>query len=93
MGYDDGAGDFTFAASLDKAVEIGMMTRASADCILQKQYALYRGDLVDLSVSALTTPCEKRRIYMGGRPGTGPDRRRAGVLCPFLSAEYRRAKA
>ena len=33
-----------------------MMTRASADCILQKQYALYRGDLVDLSVSALTTP-------------------------------------
>ena len=56
MGYDDGAGDFTFAASLDKAVEIGMMTRASADCILQKQYALYRRDLVDLSVSALTTP-------------------------------------
>ena len=56
LGYDDGAGDFTFAASLDKAVEIGMMTRASADCILQKQYALYRGDLVDLSVSALTTP-------------------------------------
>ena len=56
MGYDDGAGDFTFAASLDKAVEIGMMTRASADCILQKQYAFYRGDLVDLSVSALTTP-------------------------------------
>lgn len=52
LGYDDGAGDFTFAASLDKAVEIGMMTRASADCILQKQYALYRGDLVDLSVSA-----------------------------------------
>ena len=35
LGYDDGAGDFTFAASLDKAVEIGMMTRASADCILQ----------------------------------------------------------
>ena len=33
-----------------------MMTRASADCILQKQYALYRGDLVDLFVSALTTP-------------------------------------
>ena len=56
LGYDDGAGDFTFAASLDKAVEIGMMTRASADCILQKQYALHRGDLVDLSVSALTTP-------------------------------------
>ena len=56
LGYDDGAGDFTFAASLDKAVEIGMMTRASADCILQKQYALYRGDLVDLFVSALTTP-------------------------------------
>ena len=56
LGYDDGAGDFTFAASLEKAVEIGMMTRTSADCILQKQYALYRGDLVDLSVSALTTP-------------------------------------
>ena len=54
LGYNDKAGDFTFATSLDKAVEIGMMDRASADLILREGLTFYRSDLVDLSLSALT---------------------------------------
>lgn len=54
LGYNDKAGDFTFATSLDKAVEIGMMDRASADLILREGVTFYRSDLVDLSLSALT---------------------------------------
>ena len=54
LGYDDGAGDFSFAASLDKAVEIGMMDRTSANRIAQSGAVFYRADLVDLSLSALT---------------------------------------
>lgn len=55
LGYDDGAGDFTFATSLAKAAEIGLMSQASADLINQRQCTLYRADMVDLSISALTT--------------------------------------
>lgn len=54
LGYNDSKGDFTFATSLDKAVEIGMMDRASADLILREGLTFYRSDLVDLSLSALT---------------------------------------
>lgn len=54
LGYDDGAGDFSFSTSLDKAVEIGMMDAESAALIAAKQPAFYRADLVDLSISALT---------------------------------------
>ena len=54
LGYDDSAGDFTFATSLDKAMEIGMMDRTSVNRITQTNATFYRADLVDLSLSALT---------------------------------------
>ena len=55
LGYDDKAGDFTFASSLTKAAEIGMMDAESALLINTQNPVFYRRDLVDLSVSALTT--------------------------------------
>ena len=57
LGYDDSKAvqDFTFATSLDKAAEIGMMDPASAQLIKAQNPVFYRGDLVDLSIAALTT--------------------------------------
>ena len=54
LGYDDKAGDFTFATSLTKAAEIGMMDAESAAYISQNNPTFYRADLVDLCLSALT---------------------------------------
>lgn len=54
LGYDDRAGDFTYAACLDKAAETGMMDAASASAISGTAPAFYRADLVDLSLAALT---------------------------------------
>lgn len=54
LGYDDKAGDFTFATSLEKAAEIGMMNPTSAAYIAQHNPTFYRADLVDLCLSALT---------------------------------------
>lgn len=54
LGYNDQAGDFTFATSLTKAAEIGMIDQASASYILQNNPVFYRADLVDLCLSALT---------------------------------------
>lgn len=54
LGYDDQAGDFTYAACLQKAAEVGLMDAASADVIDRTAPAFYRADLVDLSLSALT---------------------------------------
>lgn len=54
LGYDDKNGDFTFATSLAKAAEIGMMDAESAAFIAQNNPTFYRADLVDLSLSALT---------------------------------------
>lgn len=54
LGYNDTAGDFTFATSLTKAAEIGMIDQASASYISQNNPVFYRADLVDLCLSALT---------------------------------------
>lgn len=54
LGYDDQAGDFTYAACLDKAAEVGMMDAASASSISRTAPTFYRADLVDLSLAALT---------------------------------------
>jgi hypothetical protein len=51
LGYNDKAGDFTFATSLDKAVEIGMMDRASADLILREGVTFYRSDLTENGIT------------------------------------------
>lgn len=54
LGYDDRAGDFTYAACLDKAAELGMTDAASAAAIGGTAPTFYRADLVDLSLAALT---------------------------------------
>lgn len=55
LGYREQDGEFTFATSLDKAAEIGMADRASVDKMNSQNAKFFRGDLVDLSISALTT--------------------------------------
>lgn len=52
LGYDDKAGDFAWNTSVDKAVEIGMLTRGEADKLLGE--ATTRGNMVDVSYAALT---------------------------------------
>ena len=63
LGYDDRAGDFTYAACLEKAAEIGLMDVTGAAAIGRTSPAFYRADLVDLSLAALT-------VRMNGRNAT-----------------------
>ena len=60
LGYDDRAGDFTYAACLNKAAELGMMDAASAATIGRTSPTFYRADLVDLSLAALTVKMKGR---------------------------------
>lgn len=52
LGYDDSQGDFTWKTSVDKAVEIGLLTRNQAAQFLGE--ATSRGTMVDVSYAALT---------------------------------------
>lgn len=52
LGYDDSQGDFTWKTSVDKAVEIGLLTRDQAAQFLGE--ATSRGTMVDVSYAALT---------------------------------------
>ncbi len=52
LGYDDSQGDFTWKTSVDKAVEIGLLTREQANGFLGE--ATSRGTMVDVSYAALT---------------------------------------
>ena len=54
LGYDDGAGDFSWDRAAEKAAEIGLTDSGSASIILSNNPTLYRADIVDLSYSALT---------------------------------------
>lgn len=54
LGYNDRGGDFSFQNCLNKAVEIGLLNRSTADFIASSNPTFYRSDLVDLSLSALT---------------------------------------
>jgi len=51
LGYDDAAGDFSWAQALPFAASIGMMTPGAADQLAA--LTLNRGDMVDLSYAAL----------------------------------------
>lgn len=55
LGYREQDGAFTFATSLDKAAELGMIAPSSAEQIQSQNAKFFRGDLVDLSIAALTT--------------------------------------
>lgn len=52
LGYDDKAGDFAWNTSVDKAVDIGMLTRGEADKFFGE--VITRGNMVDVSYAALT---------------------------------------
>lgn len=54
LGYDDRQGDFAWNTSVDKAVEIGLLTRDEATRFLGE--ATTRGNMVDVSYAALTQP-------------------------------------
>ena len=54
MGYSDAEGDFSWADALSFAVEQSMMDAASANTL--KSLSMNRGDMVDLSYAALTSP-------------------------------------
>lgn len=54
LGYSDTAGDFTWNGCLSFAAQLGMIDAASADAL--DRAGLNRGDMVDLSYAALTTP-------------------------------------
>lgn len=54
LGYDDKQGDFVWTASVDKAVEIGMLTWEQAQ--QYRSAATTRGTMVDVSYAALTQP-------------------------------------
>ena len=54
MGYSDAEGDFSWADALSFAVEQSMMDAASANTL--KNLSMNRGDMVDLSYAALTSP-------------------------------------
>ena len=54
MGYSDAEGDFSWADALSFAVEQSMMDAASANTL--KSISMNRGDMVDLSYAALTSP-------------------------------------
>ena len=64
LGYDDQAGDFTYAACLDKAAEIGMMDTASVSAISRTAPTFYRADLVDLSLAALTVKMKGQSVTL-----------------------------
>lgn len=52
LGYNDSQGDFTWKTSVDKAVEIGLLTQDQAAQFLGE--ATSRGTMVDVSYAALT---------------------------------------
>lgn len=54
LGYDDAAGDFTWATALSFAAQQSMMDAASATTLAG--ISMNRGDMVDLSYAALTCP-------------------------------------
>ena len=54
MGFSDAEGDFSWADALSFAVEQSMMDAASANTL--KNLSMNRGDMVDLSYAALTSP-------------------------------------
>ena len=54
MGYSDAEGDFSWSDALSFAVEQSMMDAASANTL--KNLSMNRGDMVDLSYAALTSP-------------------------------------
>ena len=54
MGYSDAEGDFDWADALSFAAEQSMMDAASANTL--KSISMNRGDMVDLSYAALTSP-------------------------------------
>ena len=54
MGYSDAEGDFSWADALSFAVELSIMDAASANAL--KSVSMNRGDMVDLSYAALTSP-------------------------------------
>lgn len=52
LGYDDGAGDFSFDTSLSFAAGLSMMTSSATQTLAG--ISMNRGDMVDLSYAALT---------------------------------------
>ena len=80
LGYDDGAGDFSWNDALPFSAEIGLMTADAADTL--ETVTLNRGDMVDLSYAALT--CELK----GGRQTLAEKLEDAGV---FTAAQGREA--
>lgn len=54
LGYSDSSGDFSWATALTDSVKFGLMTNESAEALSGK--TINRGDMVDISYSALTMP-------------------------------------
>ena len=54
LGYSDSSGDFSWSTALNDSANFGLMTNASAAALSGK--TLNRGDMVDISYSALTMP-------------------------------------
>ena len=56
LGYDDKKGDFSYNECFYKAGSINLIENNSAYVLANSTPVFYRADMVDLSVSALTTP-------------------------------------
>lgn len=54
LGYDDSNGDFSWTTALDDSTKLGLMTSAAASAL--SGVIFNRGDMVDISYSALTMP-------------------------------------
>lgn len=62
LGYDDSKGDFKWNTSVDKALEIGLLTEGEAKALIRKDFL--RGDLALISYNGLKAKTKDKGITL-----------------------------
>ena len=84
LGYNDSAGDFNWKTAIDKAAEIGLLSKGGANALKQKAVFL-RDDAVGISYSALTTSVKRsdmtliEKLVLGDKIVSAEAAEKAGV--------------